>query len=146
MNGHTVAERLDRYCSPEPMSGCWLWAGSVNQGGYGQLRVAGRLVLAHRLSFERHRGAIPRGLVIDHKCRNTACINPHHMEAVTQGENIRRGRGGMCRSGLHAMVGANVYQGGRDRLCRACLGAYRATHPEHFPTWKAIREPQRSRL
>jgi hypothetical protein len=79
---------MDRV-SPEPTSGCWLWTGVVNpQTGYGQF---GRCTTAHRLSYQFHVGRIPQGLVIDHLCRVRTCVNPQHMEVVTQQENIRRG-------------------------------------------------------
>lgn len=77
----------------EPNSGCWLWLRSRNNKGYGKLCGFGngRSVLAHRYSYELHKGPIPAGLVIDHKCRTPACVNPDHLEAVTQSINMQRG-------------------------------------------------------
>ena len=49
------------------------------------------MTYAHRVYYERYRGPIPENMVIDHLCRNTACVNPDHMEVVTQTENIQRG-------------------------------------------------------
>jgi hypothetical protein len=78
----------------DPVTGCWVWQLAVNGRGYGQARVEGRRdrqFPAHRVMYERHRGPIPAGLVIDHLCRNRRCVNPAHLEPVTGIENIRRG-------------------------------------------------------
>lgn len=74
-------------------NGCWVWTGSLSPQGYGQLQSPGNqgLVLAHRFAFELIYGPVPEGLVLDHLCRNHACCNPLHLEAVTQKENVRRG-------------------------------------------------------
>ena len=74
----------------EPNSGCWLWAGADNGEGYGKFRGK----YAHRLSYERHKGPIPDGLHLDHLCRMPCCINPDHLEPVTNAENARRGMAG----------------------------------------------------
>lgn len=64
-----VSDRLERLSTPEPFSGCLLWTGSVTGPGYGQLRVNGKIVSAHRASYECHVGHIPTGLDLDHLCR-----------------------------------------------------------------------------
>ncbi len=88
-----IAKVLQRY-TLEPSSECWLWTGS-KRGGYGRLRLSATgSVEAHRASYEYHVGPIAEGLVIDHLCRNRACINPAHLEPVTNRENIRRGMAG----------------------------------------------------
>lgn len=74
----------------EQEGGCWLWVGTVDRG-YGLLSVDGKTVRAHRYSYETLVGPIPDGLQIDHLCRNRGCVNPAHLEPVTQVENIRRG-------------------------------------------------------
>lgn len=106
--------------------GCWLWIGSRNGKGYGQYRLNGKIRRAHRVSYESHRGPIPNGLVLDHRCCNTSCVNPLHLEVATVGENNRRGmapnhvarRAGTCQKG-HAMT---PYANGRTQ-CKECRKA-----------------------
>lgn len=84
-------------------TGCWLWQGTLDPLGYGRF---GRK-LAHRCGYERHIGPIPAGLVLDHLCVNPPCVNPAHLEPVTQSVNMQRYherrrqliRLGYCRSG-----------------------------------------------
>lgn len=71
--------------------GCWRWTGCTQKPGYGRFRGDGETVYAHRYSFELHKGAIPARFVIDHVCRNPGCVNPDHLEAVTNRENTMRG-------------------------------------------------------
>lgn len=71
----------------EPNSGCWLWAGADNGVGYGKFRGK----YAHRISYEMNRGPIPNGMHLDHLCRVRCCVNPSHLEPVTNAENARRG-------------------------------------------------------
>lgn len=74
---------------------CWLWRGAVGSGGrvgYGVFHAYGRKVMAHRFAYELCAGPIPDGLVIDHRCGVTLCVNPAHLEPVTVNVNGRRGR------------------------------------------------------
>lgn len=74
-------------------TGCWLWRGNVNDG-YGRFepRRAGKRVSvrAHRWAYEHFVGPIPAGLHLDHLCRYRLCVNPSHLEPVTNEENNRR--------------------------------------------------------
>lgn len=75
--------------------GCWLWIGKKDALGYGFIQTQSRphrkWGRAHRISYELLVGPIAEGLVIDHLCRVTGCVNPSHLEPVTQAENMRRG-------------------------------------------------------
>lgn len=70
---------------------CHVWRGATAHG-YGNMRRGGRNYLAHRWHFEQVHGPIPDGMQLDHLCRVPLCVNPEHLEPVTNAENTRRGR------------------------------------------------------
>ena len=107
------------------LTGCWIWLRTHEDYGY----FIGKR--AHRISYEHWKGKIPKGLVIDHLCRNRSCVNPQHLEAVTQKENINRGirisgkehhssRKTHCPKG-HEYTKQNIYLTPKgSRTCRIC--------------------------
>lgn len=72
---------------------CWEWLGWRDKDGYGKYSPYKVGLRAHRYSYETFIGDIPDGYVIDHLCRNTSCVNPEHLEPVTNKENLYRGNG-----------------------------------------------------
>jgi hypothetical protein len=68
---------------------CWLWKGKTIRKGYGHFRLNGKLVYAHRYSYETFVGPIPEGMTIDHRCNNPPCVNPDHLQVVSKLQNNR---------------------------------------------------------
>lgn len=67
---------------------CWLWEGALDTRGYGCLKYEGRTQTAHRVSYKLFKGPIDRGHVIMHKCNTERCVNPEHLQAGTQKQNM----------------------------------------------------------
>lgn len=112
-------------------SGCWLWTGLLDPGGYGLYRIGSNVQLAHRVAYVNFVGSIPDGLTIDHLCQRRACVNPAHLEPVSRSENTERSwtanrwrRPPTCPQG-HLYDEANTYRNPKTgwRMCRACLAA-----------------------
>lgn len=84
-------DRLALRYVEDPATGCWNWSGATSQG-YGIVGTnRDGTFKAHRVSYERAKGRIPDGFDLDHLCRNRRCINPEHLEPVTNAVNARRG-------------------------------------------------------
>lgn len=125
---------------------CWVWTGVRNdRSGYGQVWFDGGTKFIHRVIYQLLVGPIPKGLCIDHLCRNRLCCNPGHMEVVTYSENVRRGDSPRvarerCKAQTHCVNG-HLYddkntristnkRGEVQRICRTC-------HKERSKVWSA---------
>lgn len=125
-------------------NGCWEWIGRSITNGYGQVKMNGCTRRAHRIVYERVKGPIPQGLTLDHLCRNRRCVNPDHLEPVTNRENLRRGMGLPARNARkthcvrgHEFTPENTWYYGVWRVCRTCKRA------EHRASRRRRREPPR---
>lgn len=68
--------------------GCWQWTGYVMSTGYGQYTISRKHYLAHRVAYELLVASIPAGAFIDHRCFNRSCVNPEHLRAVSNKQNM----------------------------------------------------------
>jgi hypothetical protein len=107
---------------------CWNFYSMV-RNGYGRFKINNKTLSAHRFAYEVNNGKIPYGLTLDHKCRNTQCVNPNHLEPVSQKVNVLRGnapsarakRTNFCIRG-HPLFGDNlrINKTNNTRGCKAC--------------------------
>lgn len=127
---------------------CWMWLDTPLQSGYGRFYIRGIPKQAHRVSYELLVGPIPEGKCLDHLCRNTLCVNPKHLDPVSNRENILRGVGitakrfssPTCIHG-HQLFGDNLYvtrQG--HRRCRTCLRVSQRKYEEKWSEYRHARK------
>jgi hypothetical protein len=119
--------------------GCLLWLGAKTEKGYGRIgKTGGGTTGTHQVAWESVNGKVPDGLELDHTCRNRACVNVDHLEAVTHLENIKRGirpqwyydslHGLRKKDRSHCVHGHEMSEknikwinGGKYKYCRRCF-------------------------
>lgn len=88
-SSHPFYERFGDRILLNEVTGCQDWTGKKDRDGYGVFREAGQDVRAHRAAWEAAHGRpVPRGFVVAHRCDRPSCVNPEHLEAKPQRENI----------------------------------------------------------
>lgn len=126
----SLSHLLERFFEKvEKTDNCWRWNAALNKKGYGRFNIGGRVFLSHRISFALAGREIADGLVLDHTCKTKSCVNPDHLEAVTNIENLTRspevwiGRD-TCKKG-HKSTPENAWEytdfrGSKRKQCRKC--------------------------
>jgi hypothetical protein len=120
---------MDRFFKFVEQDGeCWRWTGLISVDGYGRIGIDRVPRGAHRVAYELLRVEIPAGLHLDHLCRNRACVNPWHLEPVTNRVNVLRGASHVARQAAqtacvrgHEFTAENTVVDSRGhRGCRTC--------------------------
>lgn len=145
----TLAERFHEKYIVHPTNGCWLWTGATDDDGHGRIRGGPpdqRLLAAHRVSYELHIGPIPAGLIVDPRCDMPRCVNPAHLQLLTQRQNALRSTSRLiaahwmqqCLRGHDLSIPGSYYVRSDIgvRVCKACI-QMRAKHRHH--TMRAAR-------
>lgn len=123
-------EKFNQSYTIDSLTGCWLWHRRLTRNGYGEISH-GKLrtnALAHRLSYQLHKGPIPEGLDLDHLCRVRHCVNPSHLEPVSRRVNTLRGINPPAKNAMktHCSKGHpfdlfnTLYRYNGRRYCRTC--------------------------
>lgn len=103
---------------------CWIWTAYCDRDGYGLFSTRFLKGRAARLAYLLLVGDLDPGLVMDHLCRNRSCVNPYHLEPVTNKVNCRRGEYAQrthCKRAGHPLSGSNLYVNPRGlRGCKRC--------------------------
>ena len=146
VNAEAIKRNFEKSIEKTKYTSCWKWKGVITRQGYGILHLGNdRYIKAHRYSYELYKKPIEPGLVIDHICRNKACVNPEHLREVTTRINsIENSHSASavniikthCIRG-HEFTEENTYlrfrKGKPNRKCRECIRNYhKEYHKKHY--------------
>lgn len=127
-----VIERLHKKIEVSS-GGCWEWKACLTKAGYGQIRIDGKTLYTHRVTYQHYKGILVPRLELDHLCRNRKCCNPEHLEQVTRKINQHRGfspagiqaRQTHCKRG-HPFIPENmINRSNGRRICKICANTLR---------------------
>ena len=114
-SGYTLLQRLLNNVIVKDVTDCWEWQGGKQNIGYGMIRDDNKMRTTHRVSYEEHKGPIPKGLCVMHSCDNPICCNPDHLSLGTHKQNTQdmmsKGRAkpfGMHKTGVGGMKGKKM--------------------------------------
>ena len=127
-------------------NGCWPWIAARTKAGYSWINWRCKPQLAHRVIYELIVGPIPEGLQIDHLCRVRHCVNPAHLEPVTNRENGLRGVSPAalhaaqthCKNG-HEFTPDNTLIRRKPKFARVCATCKRAADRAHYEAGRGTR-------
>ncbi len=146
---------LGRYAEKiEVTDGCWTWLGTRTTRGYGRIFKGRKPYQAHRVVYELLVGAIPEGMTLDHLCRNRLCVNPAHLEPVSDRINRMRGisppavaaRRATCVHGHEYTPQTMRLTKQGARVCRICTNEKARARLQNDPEQRARRNAKDRRL
>jgi len=139
---HDKGPAIDRFLEKLELSGkrddCWIWTAANGRGGYGRFRADGRMVSAHRFSYDLFNGPIPAGLHVCHRCDVPACVNPEHLFVGTPADNQRemleKGRAVRLKGSDHGQARLHENDVRAIRVCYANGGVLQ----REIATWFGV--------
>ena len=120
-------------------AGCWLWTGPLDKDGYGTFYLRRRGRRAHRVGWFRINGEIPKGLWVNHVCRNRHCVNASHLELVTPRENALKDSTSPAAINARKVkcINGHPFDGVTKKGARTCSTCERAKKKRLRQKWRA---------